>query len=153
VFPLIAGIAIGRMGCFLAGLADHTYGVATGLPWGVDFGDGVFRHPTQLYEIGFLLILGIGLAVYARRKGRNGELFRLFMFGYLSWRLFIEFYKPRLELIGPLSAIQVASLAGMVVCVGSLWRGRRGGDVAGGRFDVLSGATLAEPVSGLGRKG
>jgi len=43
--PLCAGIAIGRIGCFLAGLRDDTYGVATDLPWGVDFGDGVARHP------------------------------------------------------------------------------------------------------------
>jgi phosphatidylglycerol---prolipoprotein diacylglyceryl transferase len=40
VFPLIAGIAVGRVGCFLEGLPDHTYGIATNLPWGVDFGDG-----------------------------------------------------------------------------------------------------------------
>src|ERR1700691_4975459 len=39
--PLCLGIAIGRIGCFLAGLADDTYGTATTLPWGVDFGDGV----------------------------------------------------------------------------------------------------------------
>ena len=49
--PLCAGIAIGRIGCFLGGLEDGAYGVATVLPWGVDFGDGVARHPTQVYEI------------------------------------------------------------------------------------------------------
>jgi len=43
--PLALGIAIGRIGCFLTGLADNTYGVATSLPWGVDFGDGVFELP------------------------------------------------------------------------------------------------------------
>jgi phosphatidylglycerol---prolipoprotein diacylglyceryl transferase len=26
------------VGCFLTGLSDKTYGVATQLPWGVDFG-------------------------------------------------------------------------------------------------------------------
>ncbi|MFY9753733.1 MAG: prolipoprotein diacylglyceryl transferase family protein, partial [Candidatus Acidiferrales bacterium] len=37
--PAIAlGLAIGRIGCFLAGLPDHTYGVASSLPWAVDFG-------------------------------------------------------------------------------------------------------------------
>jgi len=39
VFPLIVGIGVGRIGCFLTGLADDTYGVATRLPWGIDFGD------------------------------------------------------------------------------------------------------------------
>ncbi|PLZ10369.1 prolipoprotein diacylglyceryl transferase, partial [Fischerella thermalis] len=57
VYPLIIGTAIGRIGCFLTGLSDRTYGIATTLPWGVDFGDGIRRHPTQLYEIIFLIIL------------------------------------------------------------------------------------------------
>lgn len=55
--PLALGIAIGRIGCFLTGLADNTYGTPTTLPWAVNFGDGIPRHPTQLYEILFLLIL------------------------------------------------------------------------------------------------
>ena len=55
--PLALGIAIGRIGCFLTGLPDNTYGTATNLPWGIDFGDGIPRHPTQLYEILFLLLL------------------------------------------------------------------------------------------------
>ena len=56
--PLVLGIAIGRIGCFLSGLEDQSYGVATALPWGVDFGDGVARHPTQLYEYRFSPLLG-----------------------------------------------------------------------------------------------
>ena len=38
------------LGCFFAGLPDYTYGTPTDLPWGVDFGDGIARHPVQLYE-------------------------------------------------------------------------------------------------------
>jgi phosphatidylglycerol---prolipoprotein diacylglyceryl transferase len=55
--PLAAGIAIGRIGCFLTGLPDNTYGTPTHLPWAVNFGDGIPRHPTQIYEIIFLLAL------------------------------------------------------------------------------------------------
>lgn len=55
--PLALGIAIGRIGCFLTGLSDNTYGTATNLPWAVNFGDGISRHPTQIYEIIFLLSL------------------------------------------------------------------------------------------------
>jgi prolipoprotein diacylglyceryltransferase len=55
--PLAVGIAVGRIGCFLTGLGDNTYGTPTTLPWGVNFGDGIARHPTQLYEIVFLIIL------------------------------------------------------------------------------------------------
>src|SRR5262249_2071873 len=50
VAPLAVGIAVGRLGCFFAGLPDYTFGVPTSLPWGVDFGDGILRHPVQLYE-------------------------------------------------------------------------------------------------------
>ena len=40
VFPLILGMCVGRVGCFLTGLADHTHGVHDVLPWAVNFGDG-----------------------------------------------------------------------------------------------------------------
>lgn len=60
VYPLILGTAIGRIGCFLTGLSDKTYGTPTTLPWGFDFGDGILRHPTQLYEITFLIsVIGV----------------------------------------------------------------------------------------------
>jgi phosphatidylglycerol:prolipoprotein diacylglycerol transferase len=125
VFPLIIGMAVGRIGCFLTGLDDHTYGVATALPWGVDFGDGVRRHPTQVYEIAFLATLGLSLWVTRvfRAEGA-GRTFRWFMLGYLLWRFAIEFLKPReIRVAGAsLSAIQVASLVGTVVCAASLWR-------------------------------
>jgi phosphatidylglycerol---prolipoprotein diacylglyceryl transferase len=55
--PLALGIAIGRIGCFLTGLSDNTYGTPTNLPWAVRFDDSIPRHPTQLYEIAFLLVL------------------------------------------------------------------------------------------------
>jgi phosphatidylglycerol:prolipoprotein diacylglycerol transferase len=120
-FPLILGMCVGRVGCFLTGLADHTYGLHTGVPWAVDFGDGP-RHPTQLYEIAFLLLLGAALFVRMRTPHPNGQLFRLFLLGYLVWRCAIEFLKPRDLLVGPLSAIQLASFAGATVCAYSLFR-------------------------------
>jgi phosphatidylglycerol:prolipoprotein diacylglycerol transferase len=55
--PLALGIAIGRIGCFLTGLSDNTYGTPATLPWAINFGDGIPRHPTQLYELAFLLAL------------------------------------------------------------------------------------------------
>jgi prolipoprotein diacylglyceryltransferase len=69
--PLAAGMCIGRVGCFLTGLGDHTYGTPTSLPIGVDFGDGIPRHPTQLYEIAFLLALGALLLVLRVRSARS----------------------------------------------------------------------------------
>jgi prolipoprotein diacylglyceryltransferase len=126
VFPLILGIAIGRIGCFLTGLPDHTYGTFTSLPWGVNFGDGL-RHPTQLYEILFLILLGTWLALRGRKAHREGDLFRRFLLGYLGFRLLIEFIKPTFKPWLGLSAIQVASLLGALWCARSLLRHDQGG--------------------------
>ena len=108
-FPLCVGIAIGRMGCFLTGLSDKTYGVATGFPWGVDFGDGIARHPTQLYEILFVSLLGGLLLWRMKQPHRNGDLFKTFMAGYMAWRLLVDFIKPGTPLLG-MTTLQWAAL-------------------------------------------
>lgn len=105
--PLCVGIAIGRVGCFLAGLSDDTCGIATGLPWGIDFGDGIRRHPVQLYEIVWLCLLAIWLGWLARKPNREGDLFKGFMLGYFGFRLAIDFLKPGVALAG-LTSIQWA---------------------------------------------
>ena len=94
VIPLAVGMCIGRIGCFLAGLADHTYGNPTGLPWGVDFGDGLRRHPTQLYEIGFIAAWTTLIWTRRRTDWQPGDAFRLYLAGYLVFRFFVEFIKP-----------------------------------------------------------
>jgi|SRR2546428_3055593 len=111
--PLCAAIAIGRIGCFLSGLEDRTYGDATSLPWGIDFGDGVFRHPTQLYEIAWLGLLAIWLRGLGRRPHREGDLFRAFMVGYLAFRLAVDFIKPGEALLG-MTSIQWACAIALV---------------------------------------
>jgi phosphatidylglycerol:prolipoprotein diacylglycerol transferase len=107
--PLIAGLAIGRIGCFLSGLDDQSYGVTTRLPWGVDFGDGIVRHPTQLYEVIFLVSLAAGLMLVSERL-RVGDAFKLFLLCYLTFRLLVDFIKPGLR-VGGLSVIQWACVA------------------------------------------
>ena len=111
--PICVGVAIGRVGCFLAGLADGTFGKATTLPWGVDFGDGVSRHPTQLYEIAFVLMLAGVLSARRRQLAAvTGDAFKLAMVGYFLFRLAIDFLKPEV-LWGGMSAIQWACLAAL----------------------------------------
>lgn len=108
---LCVGLAVGRIGCFLAGLDDGTHGVATALPWGVDLGDGIPRHPVALYEIGFLCVLAPFLA---RRSGRfgDGSRFRELMVAYLAFRFLVDFLKPYETILG-LGGIQWACLAGL----------------------------------------
>jgi phosphatidylglycerol:prolipoprotein diacylglycerol transferase len=114
VYPLIAGTAIGRVGCFLTGLSDRTYGVATTLPWSIDFGDGISRHPTQLYEVGFLLALILFLQIRRRYHYQSGDLFKFYMIAYLGFRLLIDFIKPDFHPFLGLSAIQIACLLGLL---------------------------------------
>ena len=95
VFPILLGLMIGRVGCFLSGLADGTFGNPTDLPWGIDFGDGISRHPTQLYEIAFAILLWYGLnRVKANFSRVPGLLFRAMLIAYLTWRLLIDGLKP-----------------------------------------------------------
>ncbi len=116
VFPLIIGIVIGRIGCFVTGFYDHTYGTPTQLPWGFDFGDGILRHPAQLYEI---LFLG-GLFIFIRARMRSayvqGDIFRFFMIGYLSFRFMVEFIKPTPHIYWGLDTVQVIALVCFWVC-------------------------------------
>jgi phosphatidylglycerol---prolipoprotein diacylglyceryl transferase len=119
--PLCAGVAIGRIGCFLSGLEDDTYGTATNLPWGVDFGDGIKRHPTQLYEIVWLAVLALWLHRFSQRQQQNGDLFKTFMLGYFAFRLLVEFLKPGVALFG-LTTIQWACVVMLVYYAGDLLR-------------------------------
>jgi phosphatidylglycerol:prolipoprotein diacylglycerol transferase len=111
--PIGVGVAIGRIGCFLTGLADDTYGNPTGLPWGVDFGDGIRRHPTQIYEIVFLLLLTLALWWLMRRPHLNGDVFKTFMVCYAAWRLLVDFLKPGVTAL-KLSPIQWLCVAVLV---------------------------------------
>lgn len=125
VLPLIVGMAIGRVGCFAAGLGDDTYGLPTASPLGVDFGDGSARHPVQLYEIGFLLALG-GLLLRWARPGAlpEGARFRIFLGAYLAFRLLVDELKPYEQLAG-LGAIQWACVLGLVALAPDAWRALR----------------------------
>ena len=115
VLPLAVGMAIGRLGCFFAGLGDHTYGIPTSLPWGVDFGDGIPRHPTQLYELAFVLALGGWLRANEARFPRPGDRFQWYMIGYLAFRFASEYIKPIPHgyFLG-LSGIQLLCVAGLI---------------------------------------
>lgn len=113
VAPLALGIAVGRWGCFLAGLADYTYGTPTALSWGVDFGDGIWRHPVQLYESGAMLVF---LTVYLRGIARGSPLFLrqgfyLFVGWYALQRFAWEFLKPYPVLAGPFNLFHLICLA------------------------------------------
>jgi phosphatidylglycerol---prolipoprotein diacylglyceryl transferase len=113
VTPLVFGMMIGRVGCFLTGLDDRTYGTVTRLPWGIDFGDGLLRHPTPIYEILFLLVLFLFIQFRSQYQSRSGDAFKFYTIGYLSFRCLIDFIKPEFHPILGVSAIQIACFAGL----------------------------------------
>ncbi len=105
-FPIILGILVGRVGCFLAGVNEFTYGKESSF-LGMDLGDGLQRYPIALYEVVFLIILWIFLKYLQKEKNlKSGLLFQYFMISYFSFRFMIEFLKPNTFLIFGLSSIQ-----------------------------------------------
>jgi len=109
VAPLATGIAVGRLGCFFAGLPDYTYGTPTSLPWGVDFGDGIARHPVQLYESAAMLAF---LMSYLRGIASGSKLFLtqgfyLFTGWYALQRFAWEFLKPYPKIAGPFNLFHI----------------------------------------------
>lgn len=109
---IAAGVAIGRLGCFLRGCCG---GKPTGLPWGVDFGDGIARHPTQLYEALFMLaVLAVGLVAVRRFPEPAGLVFKAFMIVYFTFRFLIEFIRDEKLVWQGFTLFQLVSIA-MVV--------------------------------------
>lgn len=114
-FPLILGIIIGRIGCFTTGVYEETYGLPTSLPWGMNLGDGILRHPVTLYEILFLIAAWIGLVQLEKRyELTEGSRFKLFMIAYCLFRFMLDFIKPGWRYLAGLGTIQVTALLGLL---------------------------------------
>ena len=113
---LVIGIAIGRLGCFFSGLEDYTYGVVTHSFLGYDFGDGLLRHPVQLYES---VVMGLFFfyVVYTYFKNRNyfeKYIFYQFILLYSTQRFMWEFLKPYETIFLGLNIFQLFCLGLMV---------------------------------------
>jgi len=112
--PAIAiGLAIGRVGCFLRGCC---YGTQTSLPWAVNFGDGILRHPTQLYESLFMFGMFFFLLWNKKNKPAPGSQFKLLMIAYFIFRFFVEFIRVEPIAFLGLTWFQIIS----VLCLGYL---------------------------------
>lgn len=114
--------AVGRIGCFLTGCCA---GSQTVLVWGVDFGDGIRRHPTQIYEsIGMFGIFFLLKRLERRNPPPGTVLFTAFLY-YGVMRFGLEFIREDVR-PGPLgvSMAQWISL-GLVVWGAAALRRRR----------------------------
>lgn len=114
-YPLIVALIIGRVGCFSAGIYEETYGLPTSLPWGMDLGDGILRHPVTLYEIFYLIFLGFLIGFLQKKyKLQTGATFKIFLICYLFFRILLDFIKPGWRYCLGLGSIQLACLAGLI---------------------------------------
>lgn len=120
--PVAAAIAVGRLACFVA---PCCFGTPTDLPWGVDFGDGVKRHPTQLYEFCFHLSAAFVLAGLQKQGVFRGQLIKLYIIAYLVYRFFTEFIRPEPRGWLDLTVYQWCAVATVPVFVFLWWRDRR----------------------------
>jgi phosphatidylglycerol:prolipoprotein diacylglycerol transferase len=125
--PFAATVAVGRLGCFFSGLDDFTYGTPTSLPWGVDFGDGIHRHPVQLYEsLGMAAMFVVLIErLLARDRFWLANGFYLVVGWYALQRFVWEFFKPYATVIGPFNLFHVVCL-GLLLYVAVMIRSRGG---------------------------
>ena len=132
VIPLTIGIVVGRWGCLFAGLADETFGSTTALPWSVELGDGIARHPVQIYES---LAMALFLACYwpALIRGRDWATrhgFHAFILAYAIQRFAWEFLKPYPKLVGPFNLFHLLMMGLSAYAIVWIARGKRDPDPA-----------------------
>jgi len=113
--------AIGRVGCTLNGCC---YGEPTSLACGVVYTHpdtlapiGIAVHPTQVYEIIFLLIaFGVVLKLRGRLKP-DGSLFLVYLSLYSMWRFAIGFLREGTPFLFGLQQAQVIALIVLAITI------------------------------------
>jgi phosphatidylglycerol:prolipoprotein diacylglycerol transferase len=135
--PVAVGVAIGRLACFVGGCC---YGTPTSLPWGVCFqrsGDSLPRHPTQLYEAAFHLVIAGVLSALQQRGMLRGQLIKLYILAYLAYRFLTEFIRPETRLLLGLTAYQWTAIALAPMFVWLWWK------------DTRAAASTTQPTAGI----
>jgi len=87
------GLGFGRMGNFIN---KELWGrpVESAVPWAMDYGDHIARHPSSLYQaLSEGLLLFIILFVYSRKPRPTMAVSGVFMMGYGCFRFITEFYR------------------------------------------------------------
>ena len=117
--PVAVTIGVGRLGCFFGGCC---YGVETRLPWGVVFPmiDQHPRHPNQLYEATFHLVMATALFWMLKNGNLKGQLIKFYFLAYFVFRFLTEFLRPEIHWAGGLSAYQWAIVLLVPIFIG-LW--------------------------------
>jgi phosphatidylglycerol:prolipoprotein diacylglycerol transferase len=106
VAPLIPlGLAAGRLGNFING---ELWGRPSTLAWAMVFpqsGDGIARHPSQLYQLGLEGLLLFALVWWFANKPRpTGQVSAVFLMGYGFFRFIAEYAREPDDFLGLLTA-------------------------------------------------
>jgi phosphatidylglycerol:prolipoprotein diacylglycerol transferase len=156
------GYALGRVGCFLV---QDDYGIPTALPWGMKFPEGLppstagnlaawgveipagtsplevlAVHPTQLYEVGLMLLVFWILWRIRHRAHAAGWLFGAYMVFYAIERFLVEFVRAkddRVLLDGTFTIAQATSVALILAGAAMWWYFREPDDFDPASIDAL----------------
>lgn len=116
-----AGLAVGRIGCYLT----EQIGTPTGLPWGITVSPetaatmpycpscatGQPMHPSFVYEILFHALAFIVLTRFGDRLVRPGDSFKAYLLAYALFRFAVEFVRDNPDMAWGLSGSQLFLLA------------------------------------------
>ncbi|MBN2077173.1 MAG: prolipoprotein diacylglyceryl transferase [Dehalococcoidales bacterium] len=118
---LILAQIIGRIGCTINGCC---YGEACDLPWAIiythpeTFGPTTIAvHPTQVYEIIFLLISFSIIMFLRRRLKPEGSLFFTYLGMYSGWRIAIGFMREGTDFLFGLHQAQIIGIIVLLIIV------------------------------------
>ncbi len=125
--PIAASVAIGRLGCFVAGCC---YGSVTGLPWGCHFSRAndspeVCRHPTQLYEFAFHSLALAWLILAEKRGWLTTQRLKAYLIAYLVYRFFSEWLRPGAAIAIGLTSYQIVCVILTAMLLVLWWRDNR----------------------------
>ena len=119
IVPISLANSFGRIGNFING---ELPGRITSLPWAVKFPfvEG-WRHPSQLYEAVYnVIIFGI-LCFQSSKKNKSGLLLAMYLMLYAVFRSITEFFREPEILVGPLTMGQFLNAIMFVVGAFLLW--------------------------------
>ncbi len=129
--PLALGYAIARVGCFLNGCCYGRACPFSSFPLAVQFPHlSGFRYPTQLYSVGYSLVILFILLRLEKNKSFSGELFLDYLWLYGIARFLIEYLRDEPFSIGGIFTL------GQVACL----------------LIVISSLTLREVIKRYGKK-
>lgn len=101
------GIFLVRIGCFLNW---DDIGIPCNLPWCISVNNDVSRHPAQLYESIFGLVLSVILFKLKHLKQFDGWLFLMFGLAYCTARFLIEFLRDSKRYFIGLTFTQITAI-------------------------------------------